>query len=141
MPNGIKIPFGSALNAKRTSRNLSLKPLYGLFELTSDSIELAESKIIMVVLSNNGEIAMNYDFGANLNSLLFEYQKNDELKQLISDRVSDAINKYVPEVSLELINVNFSDTMQYLNNNQVHLTIRYSLVNFKNLSKTLDIVV
>jgi phage baseplate assembly protein W len=68
---------------------------------------------------------MNPDFGSGLQELLF--QSNDEiLASDVDDVINDALEKWLPYVSIESINANSTNELKDLNRLNVSISFRVS---------------
>ena len=73
------------------------------------------------------------DFGANLRSLIFE-QKGEDLNAALQDRIRSAVNKWMPYVNILNIDALDSSTTPYLPENEVRLSITFSIGTIDDLS-------
>lgn len=91
-----------------------------------------------LVLTNHGERLGLHDFGANLAELTFELQDEDVQGEAMS-RVSKAVRKYMPYVSLET----FSPFVENFENEEVArigITIGYKVPKLRTQMKMLDVL-
>jgi len=70
-----------------------------LFSMTFDINDQIKDNLKNLILTNRGERLMMNDLGANLQSLVFEYNNEDVVNQVISS-ISNTVAKYMPFVDL-----------------------------------------
>ncbi len=110
--------LGQTLPLQRTDR--------GYFQSTTDRFENEKSKFINLILTKKGERVSNPAFGCDLWLLLFE-QKDGQIQDLARDYVSEAVNTFMPYLTLQQIRITNDET--YLNDNSINLYVRYGFVN------------
>lgn len=83
--------------------------LYGYFTPSYDSYQHLKSKIINLLLTTAGErmISQNLQFGTKLNYLIFQ-PATDTFIQRISSHIVDRISKYIPQVNILDINIEYN---------------------------------
>lgn len=95
------------------------------FNQSFTSFEQIRSNIKNVLLTKKFERVMNPDFGSGLQELLF--QSNDEiLASDVDDVINDALEKWLPYVSIESINANSTNELKDLNRLNVSISFRVS---------------
>jgi phage baseplate assembly protein W len=100
------------------------------FNQSFTSFEQVKSNIKNVLLTKRLERVMNPDFGSGLQELLFEM--NDEI--LVSDVESvirDAVEKWLPYVTLETVDVEVSNELK--DRNQLNVSVTFRVSNNPNL--------
>jgi phage baseplate assembly protein W len=110
--------LGSTLPLQRNNR--------GYFQTTTDPLENEKSKFINLILTKKGERVSNPAFGCDLWLLLFE-QKDGQIQDLARDYVSEAVNTFMPYLTLQQVRVTNDET--FLNDNSINLYVRYGFVN------------
>lgn len=113
-----------------TVRNINLKyPLrkssLGAFETNQATIDAVRDDLKILILTNHGERPAQYDFGANLRSAIFD--QGDGLVEKVRDLITIAVNKWMPFVTLNDIQVLTSETDTTLLPNQVRIIIEFSV--------------
>jgi phage baseplate assembly protein W len=98
----------------------------GAFETNKTTLDAVKDDLKLLVLTNHGERVVNTDFGANLRGLIFEL-RGPELRAAIRDRIAAAVEKWMPYVNIVDVEVQDATTTPYLNDNQVHLNIKFSI--------------
>ena len=79
----------------------------GYLETTNTELAAVEQNFKSLLLTNWGERVMHADFGCNLIEFLFEQQVNNELQERIGDRIVSQVNKWMPFVSIDKLNLIF----------------------------------
>ena len=79
------------------------KSFGGAFQTNNVTVDAIADDLKILILTNHGERPMNFTFGANLRSLLFE--QDSEISQKISDRLSAAIDVWMPFLTIRSIAV------------------------------------
>jgi phage baseplate assembly protein W len=100
------------------------------FNQSFTSFEQVKSNIKNVLLTKRLERVMNPDFGSGLQELLFEM--NDEI--LVSDVESvirDAVEKWLPYVTVETVDVEVSNELK--DRNQLNVSVTFRVSNNPNL--------
>jgi phage baseplate assembly protein W len=100
----------------------------GVFNKTYSTKDQIKSNVINLLLTNRGERIMNPNFGADIKDLLFEGM-TDNLKSIIQDRVTTSFTTYIPQASINNVDVVFSE-----DTNTINVTVNYTL----NISGTSD---
>lgn len=103
----------------------------GVFNKTYSTKDQIKSNVINLLLTNRGERIMNPNFGADIKDLLFEGM-TDNLKSIIQDRVNTSFTTYIPQASINNVDIVFSE-----DTNTINITVNYTL----NTSGTLDQVI
>lgn len=85
-------------------------------------MEQLKSNIKNLLLTKRGERLMNNDFGAGIETVLFE-PITDEFEDKIQDIINEAVEKYLPNVSVEEINVDMSNENK--DKNTVNISLKF----------------
>lgn len=102
------------------------------FNQTFTTTEQVKSNIKNLLLTKPGERVMQPEFGSGLHSLLFEFN-NTELETNIEDVVTEAIEKWLPYVTIDEILIESTNTLKDLN--QVNVSIKFSIGNTPQLNE------
>jgi phage baseplate assembly protein W len=81
---------------------------FGTIDMHTRLLDQINDNLKNLILTNNGERLVLFDFGANLKKLLFE-QESDELEERIAVHINEAVSKYMPFVKLDELDVQFSN--------------------------------
>jgi phage baseplate assembly protein W len=100
----------------------------GVFNKTYSTKDQIKSNVVNLLLTNKDERIMNPNFGADIKDLLFEGM-TDNLKNIIQDRVTTSFTTYIPQASINNVDVVFSE-----DTNTINVTVNYTL----NISGTSD---
>lgn len=125
-PVGIKTPVALS----ETGKNF--------LEMTTTFPDQIHDNLLNLILTNHGERLGLPDFGANLSELTFEMQDEDTQSEAMS-RVSAAVRKYMPYVSLET----FSPIVENHDNKQVAkigLVIGYRVPRLRTAERQLEVI-
>ena len=95
------------------------------FVTHSSTIDQITDNLKVLLLTNHGERPINYDYGANLRGLLFE--PNINLSDQIEDRIREAIDKWMPYVTIDSITINTSGADPSLHSNEVNVKLQFSV--------------
>jgi phage baseplate assembly protein W len=111
-------------------RSINLKfPLQrsptGAFETNNTTINAVRDDLKILILTNFGERPIQYDFGANLRSVVFE--QGSGLVEKAKDLITIAVNKWMPFVVLDNIQVLSSEEDTTILPNQVRIIIEFSV--------------
>jgi phage baseplate assembly protein W len=94
----------------------------GPFNSTYNTKDQIKYNLINLLLTSKGERVFNPEFGLDLREALFEPMTED-LTALIKNIIITGINTFVPEVTIDRLDVN-----QDIDNQTVSVTVRYSLI-------------
>lgn len=115
-------------NKSEQDQGLGLKYPFGIskraFDVTTESIEAARSNILLLLHTEKGERIMKPDVGLNLLPYCFE-PIEESTKLAIETDIKEAINNYVPYVTIYKLNVNISEDNQ--NYNKIYVNIIFAL--------------
>ena len=99
------------------------KSTAGAFQTNSVTVDAVADDIRILLLTNFGERPMNYTFGANLRSLLFEPDR--DIEQKITDRITAALEKWMPFVTIRNLQVFTNETDASVPYNAVKIKIDF----------------
>ena len=83
----------------------------GVFRQTFTTKEQVKSNLINLLLTDKGERPMMPTFGVGIRKLLFEQNIQ---KESLQTRIENAIARYIPEVTLNRLEVNMNDNTHVL---------------------------
>lgn len=110
----------------------------GIFEMSSDSIGKYKSNLYTLIFTNSGERVMVPRFGTRIASLLFE-NLGDDLLSSIKSEIIDATSRWIPEI--KITSIEFKDAENSLENNEINMTINFSLKSDQTIQDFIDIEV
>ena len=96
----------------------------GYFEVSYTTKEQIKSNIKSLLLTQKGERVMQPNFGSDLRKRLFEPITQD-LDSIIEDNITEAINTWMPYVTVESIIYDVDNTLK--DRNRIDLELKYSL--------------
>ena len=96
----------------------------GYFEVSYTTKDQIKSNIKSLLLTQKGERVMQPNFGSDLRKRLFEPITQD-LDSIIEDNITEAINTWMPYVTVESIIYDVDNTLK--DRNRIDLELKYSL--------------
>lgn len=85
-------------------------------------LDQLKSNIKNLLLTKKGERLMNPDFGAGVETVLFE-QITDDFEDKIQDLITTAVDRYIPNVTIDEINVDMSNENK--DRNYVNISLKF----------------
>jgi phage baseplate assembly protein W len=82
------------------------------------------SNIKNLLLTRKGERILQPEFGSGLHEILFDFN-NDDLPTKIEDTITDAINQWLPYVTIDSIDVEQTDYLK--DRNQANVSIKFKV--------------
>jgi phage baseplate assembly protein W len=95
------------------------------FNQSFTSFEQIKSNIKNVLLTKRFERVMNPDFGSGLQELLFQ-QNTEILTSDIEDVIRESVDRWLPYVTIESVDVNSTNELKDLNRLDVSISFRVS---------------
>lgn len=96
----------------------------GYFEVSYTTKDQIKSNIKSLLLTQKGERVMQPNFGSDLRKCLFE-PNTKNLDSIIEDSITEAINTWMPYVTIESILYDVDSTLT--DRNRIDLELKYSL--------------
>jgi phage baseplate assembly protein W len=93
------------------------------FKQNYTEIEQLKSNIKNLLLTKRGERLMNPLFGSGVETVLFE-PITDEFEDKIQDIITNSVERYIPNVSIDEINVDMSNENKDRNSINISLKFR-----------------
>lgn len=106
----------------------------GYLASTDTDIQATYHNLKALLLTNWGERPNHFYMGCNLGEFLFA-QQSDETRELIVQRIETQVGEFLPYVSLDRVDVSFSD------DHRIIIKISFSLKDRINLSSILEVAV
>jgi phage baseplate assembly protein W len=119
------IPQTIRVNPLDLRKNIAIGvslPFKGPFKSTFTTAVQIKSNLINLLLTAKGERVMNPNFGCNIHRQLFE-QLTTETEQKIINSIIEAVNTFIPEVTLLNIVVNPNTDF-----NSISVTVDYKII-------------
>lgn len=126
MAIGFKLPFSVSSGS------------IGYFDTTADEISATKEDLKSLMLTNPGERLMQPNLGCGFASLLFENLTRDELRVQMTDKVISQAALWMPFVSLQELDVFFSEDDPSVPENGVRFLIKFILNSKPDLLNVLD---
>jgi hypothetical protein len=104
---GITLPVKSGVN--------------GYFEQAFTAYDQAKSNLRNLLSTKKGERIMQPEFGSGLHSLLFE-PMDTNFENKLQDTITDAVNFWLPYITIEEIDIEMTDEMKDRNYAQINIT-------------------
>ena len=95
-----------------------------------------------LLLTNHGERLGIYDFGANLRELLTNYSTNEDFESQAIERITVAVNKWMPFVSLLDFTTTINENRNFEPNSgiaSVTVTLKYSIPQLENRERIIKV--
>ena len=102
------------------------------FSQSFKTIDQAKSNIKNLLLTKKGERVLQPEFGSGLQELLFEPNVND-FEQKLEDTINEAIETWIPYVTVEEIDIEATDELK--DNNRVNVSLKFRVGNDVNLNE------
>ena len=96
-------------------------------EVNSADTSHIEESIEQILCTNFGERCMSYEYGANLEELIFNPQ-DVSLMALLKYQIKDTLQKYEPRIDVQENNITVIS-----NKGSIEVEIKYTLVNHPNM--------
>jgi phage baseplate assembly protein W len=116
MPIGFTVPFAQGTGS------------LGHLAFTNDELEAAKNNIRSLLVTNWGDRPMHFHLGCNFVEFLFEPMRNDVLRQKMSDRVVDQLQKWLPFVRMSELVIRFHEDDANIPENGVGVAMKFFLV-------------
>jgi phage baseplate assembly protein W len=97
----------------------------GAFATNDSTIDAVVDDLKLLLLSNHGERPIHGDFGANLRSIVFD--PGPGVLQRAEDLVLSAIEKWMPFVQVNTIEVSDSTTDTTLQSNELRIKLNFTV--------------
>ena len=119
-----------------------------IFKMHTSPVRQLTDNFRNLIMTNNGERLGMFNYGANLNSLLFEYSNNPDFENIVGQAIIESTNKFIPSISISGISALPIDVHEKNDLNRVGLTkvrirVDYTIPKFKspNLALEVDLTV
>lgn len=97
----------------------------GAFACNTATIDAIADDLKVLLKTNWGERVIYYDFGANLRALIFSH--TTDLKQRVTDSITSAVEKWMPYVTVENIDLVLNEQDATLNDNQARILVDFGI--------------
>ena len=72
-----------------------------IFDMHSDPREQLKDNLKNLILTNQGERLVSYQFGANLKDVLYDFSKVQDYQSLVGNQIRAAVEKYIPVINID----------------------------------------
>lgn len=114
------------------------------FKMHTSPIRQLADNFRNLIMTNQGERLGMFNFGANLNSIVFEYSNSPNFEQLVSDAIVNVTQKFIPSISITDISSVFVDEIEKNDANKVglakvRLRVEYVIPKFRSPKMAIEI--
>ena len=139
---------------RRFERKKSLERPIGIktpLEEGNDFVKMHVSPIRQItdnfrnlIMTNHGERLGLFDFGANLNAIVFEYSNSANFEQIVNEAIVNATQKFIPSIvitstSAAFVDASEKDDTNRLGLSKVRIRIEYVIPKFKSPNLALEV--
>jgi phage baseplate assembly protein W len=93
-----------------------------IFKMHENPIRQIADNFRNLIMTNHGERLGLYDYGANLNSLAFEYSNSQNFESIIGESIITVASKYMPNVNVVNVSSKKIDVSEKNELNRIGLT-------------------
>lgn len=121
-----------------------LEPGDDLFKMHTNPIKQLSDNFRNLIMTNHGERLGMFRFGANLNSIVFEYSNSPKFETIVGEIITEVTRKYIPSIAITGITAAFVDQtdkneINKLGMAKVRLRINYNIPKFKSPNLALEV--
>jgi len=109
----------------------------GFFNQTFDTLSAVKSKIYILFNTMEKERPFNPNFGIGLQQYVFQ-QLTDDLYNELENKITDKLNKYVPEIKIVSIDIN-NYLNEYTDQNKLSIRLSFKLKTNPTVTETINI--
>lgn len=109
----------------------------GIFAVNYTTIKQAKDNLINLIMTRKGERVMQPDFGCDIWRILFEPIDGNRLEDRIEDYIEEAVNRWLPNILIQNIEFPYDETD--IDNNNINVSIKFSLNTNPLITETLEI--
>ena len=115
-----------------------------IFKMHKNPIRQLSDNLRNLIMTNHGERLGMYNFGANLNSILYEFSNEPNFESIVAQTITNTVEKYMPSISVDNISAAFVDIEEKNNLNRVGLTkvrlrVNYTIPRFNSPKLALEV--
>jgi hypothetical protein len=111
----------------------------GPFSVNYSTIEQAKYNLINLILTKRGERLGQPEFGCDVWRVLFEPIISGDVDTKIENSIIDAVNTWLPYLTIEEIIVDIND--EDIDRNNINLEIKFSLASNPNIGATTTVTI
>lgn len=109
----------------------------GAFAVNYTTLQQARSNVINLIMTRKGERVGQPEFGCDIWRVLFEPMIDGELDDRVESVIVDAINKWLPYISINEIILDYND--EFKDTNKFGVEINFFLTSNPNLRESVTI--
>ena len=115
-----------------------------IFKMHTSPVRQLSDNFRNLIMTNHGERLGLFNFGANLNSIVFEYSSSPDFEKIISDSIINATQMSIPSITITDISTMFIDQTEINDANRVGLAkvrvkVEYLIPKFKSPKLALEV--
>ena len=115
-----------------------------LFKMHTSPIRQLTDNFRNLIMTNHCERLGIFNFGANLNSIVFEYSNSSNFEQVVGDAITNVTQKYIPSITITNISSVFIDEAEKNDANRIGLAkvrirVDYVIPKFKSPTLALEV--
>lgn len=117
---------------------LSISDRFGAFDMYESAVEAVNAQVKNILLTNKGERLGNFDFGADIQRILFE-SSISSIEDILARSINQNVKKYCPGVKLQNMAIYTSEQLKNLQENEILLRVSFNIESLGAFSK-LDLI-
>ena len=146
--SGVRTTDRRFVSKKTVDRPIGIKtPLEvgnDIFKMHTSAIRQLTDNFRNLIMTNHGERLGMFDFGANLNAIVFEYSNSPNFEDIVSESIINSVQKYIPSIVVTNISAIFVDETEKNDLNRLGLTkvrvrVDYNVPKFKSPNLALEV--
>lgn len=146
--SGVRTTDRRFVSKKTVDRPIGIKtPLEvgdDIFKMHTSAIRQLTDNFRNLIMTNHGERLGMFDFGANLNAIVFEYSNSPNFEDIVSESIINSVQKYIPSIVVTNITTVFVDETEKNDLNRLGLTkvrirVDYNVPKFKSPNLALEV--
>tara|TARA_B100000287_G_C20649530_1_gene786350 strand:- start:622 stop:1113 length:492 start_codon:yes stop_codon:yes gene_type:complete len=115
-----------------------------MFKMHTSPIRQLADNFRNLIMTNHGERLGIFNFGANLNSIVFEYSNSPNFEKVVSDAIINATQTFIPSITITDISAVFIDETEVNDANRIGLAkvrvkVEYVIPKFKSPKLALEV--
>ena len=76
-----------------------------IFDMHTDFIKQLKDNLKNLLLTNRGERLVLFNYGTNLNDLVFDYSSKEDFEQEIEKRIIESVNREIPAINITEVSI------------------------------------
>ena len=146
--SGVRTTDRRFVSKKTVDRPIGIKtPLESgddIFKMHLSPVRQLTDNFRNLIMTNQGERLGMFDFGANLNSIVFEYSNSPNFEGLVGESIINSVQKYIPSIVVTNVTTAFVDETEKNELNRLGLTkvrirVEYNIPKFRSPNLALEV--